>query len=176
MKKYGLVVGRFQPFHYGHQHIINEVLLDGRIPIVCIGDDLGKDVIRNPLTFEQRIELIKRIYPNTEIIFKRIIDDVDWTKWFNQFLFICDDKDVALYYNNKEQDRYKNFTVHGKEYHNEFYTKIFEDAGIKLKQVEFVTMQDLKVYADATNIRANLEAFKHLLDARVYWKLKEWKW
>lgn len=181
-KEYGLIIGRFQPFHYGHQHIINEVLLDGKVPLIILGNDYGVDPVRNPLTVEQRIELIKLIYPNAEIIFDWVGDNPNWSSWWDEMGHTVigssgrAKEQVTLYYNNKEADRYDHFEVKGKEYINEFYTKVFEDNGIKTRQVEFVERTDIIIDADATNIRENLEAFKHLLDARVYWKLKEFGW
>ena len=83
---------------------------------------------------------------------------------------------LTLYYNNKEQDRHDHFEIYGRTYVNEFYTKIFEDNDIRTKQVEFVERTDIVVDADATNIRDDFEQFKHLLDGRIYWKLKEWGW
>ncbi len=176
-KTYGMVMGRFQPFHKGHEFIINEVLLDGKVPVLLLGDDNSNDTKRNPLSFEERKELIKLVYPDTEIEFLKISDNEDWTEWFNDIK----DKtvvfsDITLYYNNKPQDLYSYFHVNGKEYWNEYYTEVFKDAGFSLKQVQFVQMPDIKIQANATDIRADLEAYKHLLDARVYWRLKEWKW
>ena len=181
-EEYGLVNMRAQPFHYGHNHILNEILLDGKIPLIILGDDYGKNLTKNPLNFKKRKELIKLIYPNTKIIFVSVGDDEDWNKWWDDIghqVIGTSGRHVdqiTFYYNNKPEDKYDHFSCNGKEYYNEFYTKIFEDSGMKIKQVEFVERNDIKVDAHATNIRGNLEAFKHLLDARVYWKLKEWGW
>lgn len=181
-KEYGLIIGRFQPFHYGHQHIINEVLLDKKIPIIVMGNDYGKRPDKNPLSIQQRQELIKLIYPNVEILFEWVGDNPDWNIWWNDMGLAVigssgrQKNQVTLYYNNKESDRYNQFEVLGKEYINEFYTKVFEDNGIKTKQISFVERTDIKVDAHATNIRDDFEQFKHLIDARVYWKLKEWGW
>ncbi len=182
MNDYGLIIGRFQPFHYGHQHIVNEVLLDGKIPLIVLGDDSGRNTKRNPLSFEQRKELITLIYPNCEILFIKISDNPNWGSWFETiekgitFNGKIPKENITLFFNNKEVDRYDHFEVSGKEYKNEFYTKIFEDNGFKLKRVEFIERSDLRVDADATNIRDNFEDFKHLLDARIYLKLKVWGW
>ena len=182
VREYGLINGRLQPPHYGHLHIINEVLLDGRIPIILLGDDDGANLDRNPLTYQQRKELIKLIYPNTEIIFYKLQDRDNWSDWFDDIGHLTVGNSgrhrdqITFYYNNKEEDRYDYFEVYGKEYFNEFYTKIFEDNGIRTQKVAFVERTDIKVDAHATNIRNDIETYKHLLDARIYWKLKEWGW
>jgi len=177
--KYGIVKGRFQPFHFGHQHIINEIILDGRTPIVIIGDDDGKNPEKNPLTISQRMQLIEQVFPGM-CIFVPIKDNNDWTEWFasieSALINIAPKEDIALFFHNKEVDRYAEFECNGKKYCNEFYTKIYEDAGYNLIPVEFVERTDIKVDADARNIRENFEAFKHLMDGRNYWKLKGWGW
>ena len=177
--QYGLVIGRFQPFHFGHQHIINEILLDGKTPIVLIGDDGGKDTEKNPLSVAQRMELIEQVFP--DICIKVSVEDQpDWDEWFEKVVrtlsMFSRTENVTLYFHNKECDRYDYFSHRGKEYYNEFYTKIYEDEGFTLRPVEFVERSDIVIDADARNIRDDFEAFKHLLDGRNYWKLKEWGW
>jgi len=177
--KYGFIMGRFQPFHFGHQHIINEIILDGRTPIILIGDDNGKSPNKNPLSNTERKVLIEQVFPNLcEIRF--IKDNDDWTSWFNEIndslMEIAKKEDIALYFHNKEIDRYCSFECNGKVYENEFYTKIFEDAGYQMTPVEFVERSDIHVDADARNLRENFEDFRHLIDGRNYWTLKGWGW
>ena len=178
-KKYGFVIGRFQPFHFGHQHIINEMLIDGVTPIILIGDDGGKNLDKNPLSVEQRTELIEQVFPNACIIIT-VRDREDWDEWFSDVTYelkkISELINISLYYHNKECDRYDYFSHRGKEYYNEFYTKIYEDEGFTLRPVEFVERSDIVIQADARNIRDDFEAFKHLMDGRNYWKLKDWGW
>jgi len=188
-KKFGLFIGRCQPFHKGHQEIINEILLEGLTPIIVLGssnDD--RDRFKNPLTYAQRKELIRLIYPNIPIIFIRGVDYSDWDMWFSNLTNDIGDtlhkeidyngdivNDIVLFSHNKEVDR-TSFTFNNKKYKNTFYTDIFRDRGIVLKQVQFVKRTDVKINANARDIRENIEGMKHLLDARVYFKLKEWLW
>ena len=156
------------------------MLLDGKTPLIILGNDYGTNPKRNPLSIEQRAELIKLVFPNVGIVFDWVGDNPNWSSWWEEMeQTILNDRakeQVTLYYHNKPEDRYDNFQCQGKEYKDEFYTKIFEDNGIRTQRVEFVERTDIIIEADATNIRDNLEAFKHLLDARVYWKLKSWGW
>lgn len=179
MKKYGLFIGRFQPFHLGHQAIVNEIILDGKIPIIAIGDDNGTDIKRNPLSYEQRKELIKLIYP-TECLFVQAFDHDNWTDWYiqliNKVATLAPFHTITLYYHNKESDRYDFFEYSGKEYHNTFYTDIFDDCGVNMKPIEFIDRTDIHIKADATNLRESFEDFKHLLDGRVYQALKTLGW
>ena len=80
-----------------------------------------------------------------------------------------------MYSHNKEVDR-TSFTFNTKSYDNTFYTDIFVDQGFDLREIEFVKRNDVKIDANARDIRYNIEGMKHLLDSRIYWKLKEWGW
>lgn len=180
-KKYGVMMGRFQPFHFGHQNIVNEIILDGKVPIICIGSiNADRDLDKNPLTFEERKELIETIYPNNEVIIVGIEDKESWDEWSKNIITAIGQKiysnDVTLYYHNKEVDRHKIFEFQGIIYKDEFYTKIFEVIGFNMKSIEFVNREDFKINADGRDIRHNLEGFKHFLDGRIYNKLKLKGW
>jgi len=178
--EYGMVIGRFQPFHFGHQHIINEILLDGKVPIVVLGDDNGECPEKNPLSFNERIELIRQVYPS-ECFFVHSHDNEDWDIWFKEIedsvLKIANTLDeVTLYYYNKEEDRYDYFYCNEREYFNEFYTIIFDYNGFKMKEVEFVDRSDIHIDANARDIRSDFCEFKHLMDGRNFWALIEKGW
>jgi cytidyltransferase-like protein len=187
--KYGMFIGRCQPFHKGHQEIINEILLEGLIPIIVLGSSNdNRDKHKNPLTYAQRKELIRTVFPNVSIVFIRGIDYENWDEWFHELTNSIKTTlknefdatgnlldDIILFSHNKEVDR-TTFSFNSKEYTNTFYTDIFVDQGFKLKQIEFVKRTDVKIDANARDIRDNIEGMKHLLDARIFWKLKEWLW
>jgi len=189
-KRFGLINGRFQPFHIGHSAIINEILLEGLTPIIMLGSsNVTRDKTKNPLTYAQRKELIRLVYPNIPIVFVRGIDRHNWDDWFEGFIDSTTDvlfkefdehdidirDEVIIYHNDKEVDK-TSFEFKGKAYHNTWYTEIFEDEGFETREVKFVKRDDVKIDSNARDIRENLEGMKHLLDARVYFKLKEWGW
>lgn len=182
--KYGVFIGRFQPFHLGHQAVVNEILLDGLIPVLVLGSSgNNRDMDKNPLRFSKRTTLIDIIYPNTFIKYIYSQDNKDWSVWYNQLITNLKTElnsenlteDVVFYYNNKEVDK-TSFSVNGKEYLNTWYTDLFKDAGFKTQHIKFADRLDIKVEANARDIRHDLEGNKHLLDARVYRQLKEWDW
>lgn len=180
-QKYGLVIGRFQPFHFGHQNIVNEIMLDGLRPLIAIGSiNFNRDMGKNPLSFQERKELIQVIYP-TEADIIGLYDFNDWTDWFDNVLntikysALVEPSDVTLYYHNKEVDR-TTFTYKGKEYVDKFYTDIFKENGFNMKQIEFVDRADFKIDSNARDIRSDIEGFKHFLDARIYRILKSKNW
>jgi nicotinamide mononucleotide adenylyltransferase len=179
--KYGLMIGRLQPFHFGHQHIVNEIMLDGLRPLIAIGSiNNNRDVTKNPLSFQERKDLIQTLYP-TEVDIVGLYDFADWTDWFEnvvraiEFVALAKPEDVTLYYHNKEVDR-TTFEFRGKVYENTFYTEIFKEAGFNMKKIEFVDRKDFMIDSNARDIRSDIEGFKHFLDARIYHKLKQKGW
>ncbi len=56
-----LFIGRFQPFHLGHLHAIEEILKKHGSVIIGIGSSQESGTPENPLSYEQRRELIETI-------------------------------------------------------------------------------------------------------------------
>lgn len=174
-KPVGVFVARLQPFHLGHQAVINEIMLCGMKPLILLGSTNKHDE-KNPLSFEERTELIRLVYNESEVIVKGQPDNKNWELWFQGILDnIKEYKDIIFFVHNKECDRL-NFTYKGIDYKNEFYTKVFEIEGFKVQQIEFVDRKDFKIESNGTDIRHNIEGYKHFIDARIYWKLKEKGW
>lgn len=59
----GLVVGRFQPFHKGHQALIQKALEDCPDLVVGIGSSTAKSSLRNPFTAAERRQMIEATFP-----------------------------------------------------------------------------------------------------------------
>ena len=55
---YGLIIGRFQPFHNGHLALIKRVLSECDKVIILIGSYRQARSIRNPFTYEERHHMI----------------------------------------------------------------------------------------------------------------------
>lgn len=168
--KYGLILGRFQPFHIAHESIIHEVMNDGLEPIIILG---SANVINdsNPYTVRQRATMIQKVFP--EIVVVPTDDNMeDWDIWHEGLLknIKLDKSQIVWYINNKESDR-TYFKFNGKLYNNQFYTQIFKDLGYETKEATYPSKLNLSI--SATGIRDNLEESKHYLDARVYKYIKE---
>ena len=79
-KEYRMFIGRYQPFHAGHQTIINKVLKGERKNVfIAVRDtELSKS---NPYTAEYRIAMIRKAYPlkkyGDRVIIKKIPDVVE---------------------------------------------------------------------------------------------------
>lgn len=59
MFKYAVFIGRFQPFHNGHLHVITEALKQAERVIVCVGGSGGARRPRNPWSLQERVDMIR---------------------------------------------------------------------------------------------------------------------
>lgn len=81
-KQYGTLVfiGRFQPFHYGHKHVIDEALKVAERVIVLIGSSDESRTQRNPFTYQERHVAIKYSMP-TEVHSRLLIAPIPDSKY-----------------------------------------------------------------------------------------------
>ena len=61
--KNGLVIGRFDPVHIGHNKLINESLKRCERTLVLVGSAQESGTLRNPLPLSMRIRLIRQSHP-----------------------------------------------------------------------------------------------------------------
>ena len=81
-----IFIGRFQPFHNGHKHVIEEGLKISRKMIILCGSVNRKRSIKNPWTYKERKLYISKSF--SEAVLKRLYissladysDDVIWGK------------------------------------------------------------------------------------------------
>ena len=86
-KKYdfGIVIGRFQPFHLAHQKLIEHSLSLAKKVIVILGSARSAPAVKNPFTPQMREEIIRACFPNDadRLIFRAVRDypynDHVWT-------------------------------------------------------------------------------------------------
>ena len=172
-KEYGLMLGRLQPFTLGHNEIIQDIIRDGKAPIIILGSTNIQNE-KNPLSFEERRYLVGLIYPKSVLVVGAE-DKTSWDDWYNGIKDIIislgiTKEQVTLYSHCKEADN-KDFEYDGKKYVNESYTKIFEENGIKIKILDEVVCS-LGETIHASDVRANEEVAIRNLDARIYTELK----
>lgn len=70
--KYSLFIGRYQPFHKGHQKLIQTVLDEGKNVCVAIRDTEISE--SNPYSAHEREKMIAEAFPQVKII---IIPDIE---------------------------------------------------------------------------------------------------
>lgn len=69
-KEYDLLVfiGRFQPFHIGHKRVIELALEQAKQVLVLVGSSFQPRTIKNPFTYEERMEMISTSVGNAVTI------------------------------------------------------------------------------------------------------------
>ncbi len=70
-------IGRFQPFHIGHAHVLASALKRARHVVVLIGSANLARSVKNPFTFEERAGMIRAVYPDETASGRLIIRAVD---------------------------------------------------------------------------------------------------
>jgi bifunctional NMN adenylyltransferase/nudix hydrolase len=82
---YGIVIGRFQPFHLAHQDLINHALTLSEKVIIILGSARSAPDVKNPFTPAMREEIIRACFPKDaeNLIFRAVRDypynDHVWT-------------------------------------------------------------------------------------------------
>lgn len=160
--KLGLVLGRFQPFHLGHLHLINLALKENDQIVICIGSAQKAE----PLTIEERH---KRMQKQLELLgfskdsFK-IVDLVDpkpmsiWPAYVKKVCKIKDDTNNTFYRGQKLPAR---------------YTKDLKKLGFRLKIIERISFytQDKNGYYhivdSATEIRELFDNTSILVNRKI---------
>ncbi|MFM9924229.1 bifunctional nicotinamide-nucleotide adenylyltransferase/Nudix hydroxylase [Variovorax sp. H27-G14] len=64
--QYAIVIGRFQPVHFGHQRLIEEGLRAADRVIVVVGSDRKPRSVKNPFTFDERERMVRACLRGTE--------------------------------------------------------------------------------------------------------------
>lgn len=70
-----MFVGRWQPFHNGHKWIIEQKLARG-IPVLVAVRDMTPDE-KNPLTADQTVNLIRKVYAFNPMVSTMVIPDIE---------------------------------------------------------------------------------------------------
>ena len=82
---FGIVIGRFQPFHLAHQNLIKHSLSLAERVIVVLGSARSASDVRNPFTPRMREEIIRACFPedSARLVFRAVRDypynDHVWT-------------------------------------------------------------------------------------------------
>jgi len=159
MTHYGVVIGRFQPFHLGHQSIIDTIIADGLEPLIIIGSTNVPLSHKNPFTATERANMITLATGITNIKF---LPDYDsWDDWFDHLKSLLPTK-CTIYLHDKPEDRC-DFTYNNIHYISQSYSKLFELNNISTKQLPISSIPIC-----ATDIRSNPIKYNQYLHDDVY--------
>lgn len=70
-------IGRFQPFHLGHAHVIGQAFALSRHVVVMIGSANVARSIRNPFTYEERARMIAGSFPDEAAAGRLIVRPIE---------------------------------------------------------------------------------------------------
>jgi bifunctional NMN adenylyltransferase/nudix hydrolase len=110
-----LLVGRFSILHKGHQSLIDTALLLCDRVLVFVGSAQESGTLRNPFDVATRIEMIKAVYPNDQVIVRPLTDltnendiTADWGKFVleNTKGHIYKTPEVMIYGNDESRSRW----------------------------------------------------------------------
>ncbi len=90
----GLFIGRFQPIHHGHVHVIKAGLAQCEQLILLIGSIRRAPSVKNPFSYEQRVAMIREVLAehdqlhgtdlSNRVIYRGIEDQMyDDAQWFS---------------------------------------------------------------------------------------------
>ena len=111
-----LFIGRFQPFHKGHQKIIQEASKNYSEIIIGIGSSQYSNTYENPFTNEERKQMIENSLKKIGVKNYKIVNIPDIhnpPKWVDHVLTIVSDFEVVLS-------------------NNDFTRELFSDKGYKV--------------------------------------------
>lgn len=62
---WAVYIGRFQPFHLGHEACVDQALKMADRVLILVGSAFCANTPKNPFTFEERVKFIRSVYPDT---------------------------------------------------------------------------------------------------------------
>lgn len=62
MEKTAAIIGRFQPLHKGHVHAVKKAMEKFEKVVIVVGSTNEKNTFRNPFSFKERKEMIRRVF------------------------------------------------------------------------------------------------------------------
>lgn len=111
----GLIVGRFQTFHKGHQRLIETglMLCDRLLLLVGSAQECGTE--RNPLNIRTRIDMVRTVYPTDRVMIYALSDMTDendirpeWGRYLlnNVDRYIYKAPELMIYGNDESRSRW----------------------------------------------------------------------
>jgi nicotinamide-nucleotide adenylyltransferase len=149
----GLFVGRFQPFHKGHLHVIQKILEQVDEIIIAIGSAQGSHTIEDPFTAGERIDMIRKsltaqlIDPSKYLLIP-ITDLNDNRLWVSHVTSLVPHFDVV--FSNKPLVKI-----------------LFSEAGFKVQRIEFYHRDKYSATVIRKKIVEQNEEWKNLVPKEV---------
>lgn len=152
MYDYGVVIGRFQPFHNSHWELIDIALEKSKKVIIVLGSCNTASTVKNPWTGKQREEMIRDSFEpgdSERLVFIHARDYLyNDTLWYTAiqeqvFSVVDDTTSVALFGHNKDDSSY---------YLKYFPQWTYVDVG-RLSDIDATKVRDLFFQQDVIGVR-----------------------
>jgi len=171
-KKYGVIIGRFQPLTLAHQEIIETIKKQNLEPIIIVGS-INKINDKNPLSFSQRKKMIKSVYPKIKIF--GLEDSNDWDEWFANVektfkQFSENPKEEIVFFTHLKPEDRQDFVFKNEIFYDENYQVIFQNEGYDLFELDQIRDDGVCIHATHSR-KCEITAKKHL-SKNVYDYLK----
>jgi len=156
------VIGRFQPFHMGHEYLIDKACEHADILIVFLGSANHAQTFKNPFTdFERQIMIeryVKENHPKLRVYFKPVpdfIDDVDWANYIKREVAeIKTEDDIVVLYGFE-----KDATSYYLKYFPEYMTHEVEGLGeANIGMLDATKIREM-IYKDDDNWKKYVNAY-----------------
>ena len=108
-----LLIGRFQPFHNGHLHLIQTLCKTYTTVIIGVGSSQYSHMPENPFSYEERHEMITRSLAAAGVTNYQVVaipDIYDPPHWVDHVRSIVSDFDVVI---SNNPETYRLFTAQG---------------------------------------------------------------
>jgi cytidyltransferase-like protein len=111
----GLICGRFQTFHKGHQKLVETGLLLCDRLIIVVGSAQEAGTTRNPLNISTRMDMIRSVYDDSNIMIYSLADmtnenDIcpEWGKYLLNSVdrYIYKAPEIMIYGNDESRSRW----------------------------------------------------------------------
>jgi len=161
MQKIGVFIGRFQPFHLGHQSVVYEIIADGLKPVIVIGSANAPKSSRNPYSVAERRQMIEESFGHEFITILELNDyqeDADWIHKLKENL--PENTGVTVYFHRKPSDLI--YGVHPLDFLRSYF---------EVKIATYPT--HLGIHISSTDIRSDIEKHKHYVHPHIYLGLKK---
>jgi len=166
---YLIFIGRFQPFHIGHEHVIRQALKLSDKVIVIVGSAYQPRTVRNPWDFNERESLIRSVFSKEENRKILTFPLLDYT-YNNQLWIKSIQQLVAGVVHNKIASKPKIGLIgHQKDNSSEYLTQFPQWERIEVENYKNISSTDIRelYFSDKeiseglnTNVSMLLDKFK----------------
>ena len=141
----GFYIGRFQPYHNGHQHMVEEIIEEVDELVLGIGSADASHTVRNPFTAGERVMMVtKSVAPLDLTTYVVPIEDIDRNSvWVSHVRSMSPAFDVAFS-------------------NNPLVVQLFREAGVEVRGSPMYNRDEL----EGTELRERMRAgdrWEHLV-------------